>query len=68
MINQHALLQLTNTKIAMLNPAKLPALAICRCAVSRVIYAEREFVDAGGLMSYGIQLFLTRDDALPGYR
>ena len=46
-----ALLQLTNATFAS-NPAKLAALAIARRLP--VIYGEREFVDAGGLMSYGI--------------
>ena len=50
-IRPDALLQLTNATFAS-NPAKLAALAIARRLP--VIYGEREFVDAGGLMSYGI--------------
>jgi putative tryptophan/tyrosine transport system substrate-binding protein len=45
------LLQLTNATFAS-NPAELVALAVARRLPT--IYGEREFVDAGGLMSYGI--------------
>jgi putative ABC transport system substrate-binding protein len=46
-----ALLQLTNATFAS-NPTKLAALAVARRLPA--IYGEREFVDAGGLLSYGI--------------
>jgi ABC-type uncharacterized transport system substrate-binding protein len=46
-----ALLQLTNATFAS-NPMKLAALAVERRLPA--VYGEREFVDAGGLMSYGI--------------
>jgi putative ABC transport system substrate-binding protein len=46
-----ALLQLTNATFAS-NPTRLAALAVARRLPA--VYGEREFVDAGGLMSYGI--------------
>jgi putative ABC transport system substrate-binding protein len=46
-----ALLQLTNATFAS-NPARLAGLAVARRLPTA--YGEREFVDAGGLMSYGV--------------
>jgi putative ABC transport system substrate-binding protein len=46
-----SLLQLTNATFAS-NPTKLAALAVAQRLPAA--YGEREFVDAGGLMSYGV--------------
>lgn len=48
-----ALLQLTNATFAT-DPKRLVALALAQRLPT--MYGEREFVDAGGLMSYGINL------------
>jgi putative ABC transport system substrate-binding protein len=48
-----ALLQLTNAAFAS-NPKEMAALAVARRLPT--LYGEREFVEAGGLMSYGTSL------------
>jgi ABC-type uncharacterized transport system substrate-binding protein len=48
-----AMLQLTNATFAT-DPARLAALAVAQRLPT--VYGEREFVDAGGLMSHGISI------------
>ena len=58
-----AMLQLTNATFAT-DPAKLAALGVAQRLPT--VYGEREFVDAGGLMSHGIS-FLDQWRRAAGY-